>query len=195
MDRANEFDPDFFYGFGEVVDAFTSPDTKGLNQFDRKIFGNHVKSIMVYSNKVRDLMNMRQKKIIHRFDLNKFLEDKQSNQSMIVYDFNHQTIPEDVFFCPRHIADKTEIEIFFISKEYNVNFASDSFTNPIAARFLFAEDQYLLAIAEEPATEVSDYSQRDIENLYMERRRGKQPGKFSSFPRTYLQCSFVCPAS
>ena len=70
-----------------------------------------------------------------------------------------------------------------------MNFASDSLINPIAARFLFTAEQYLLAIAEVPAKEVRDYSQRDIENLYKERRE-KQPGK--SHSSVYLIILQLC---
>ena len=178
MDHANEYDSDFWDGFGEVVDALTCPHVNDINEVDHKIVSYHIEKMMALNKEITKRVNIRKKKIIHHpFDLNKFFESKDSIQSMIVYDSNYQSLSEDVVFCLRQI-NETKVKIFFVSKEYNVNFASDSSTNPIAARFLFSEDQYLLAVAEVPAVEVSDYSEKDIENLYTERRRGKQPGKF-----------------
>ena len=185
MDHADEFDLDIFDGFKEVVDALTSPKQEhillNLNSLDQKIFDYHIhRNTFLLKKVMESRVRKRKTKIPHRFNLNKFLKGKQSIQSMTVYDYNQQSNPENVFFCLRRIDD-TRIKVFFVSKEYNVNFASDSLTNPFPARFVFSKEQFLLAIAEILAKEVDDYSQKDIENLYMERRRGKQPSNHLSF--------------
>jgi len=167
------------------------PGTQGWTPLGVKILSFHFRENSVLLRKANDdMMTTILNKVtstgadVGRPPVNRKKPSAKNNRfrSVTVYDTYGNRFSEDVITCPR-VIDDNEIAVYFVSKEYNVNFASDSLTNPIAARFLFSQDQrsgrmILLAIAEEPARPLIDpNSEPDIEDLYIKRRQGKEPGK------------------
>lgn len=146
---------------------------------------------------------------LYEFNDNAFVYTNPTERMIIPISESEFPFPEDVFICvSRKLSSEgsPDFQKHLVSKQYNMNFASDSSRNYIAGRFVFYDiGTDIEAMAEEPAKALlpsywpgcaasilsfflpyveehrntSRTLNMNVERLYLLRRRKNEPGKFS----------------